>query len=183
MADLPQLGYTSLREALAEKFHMAEPLLAHAEPVHRGVGPAQPRDRPQEELLEGRRRPAPAPRRRRLRDMAQPIVAGLAQASGDTAYLMVPDEGTALCVDPRCEEVWVATSSYDAGVKFVPKPYLITHRIDPEIDRERAAIEHDLLAAGAKELGRVVVTGPRRGTNAGDDSFRTDGQAYVIEFL
>jgi len=90
---------------------------------------------------------------------------------------------TALCVDPRCEEVWVATSSYDAGVKFVPKPYLITHRIDPEIDRERRTIEHDLLAAGAKELGRVVVTGPNQGKNAGGDSFRTDGQALVIEFL
>jgi undecaprenyl-diphosphatase len=81
------------------------------------------------------------------------------------------------------EEVWVATSSYDAGVKFVPKPYLITHRIDPEIDRERATIEHDLLGAGAKELGRVVVTGPNRGKNAGGDSFRTDGEALVIEVL
>jgi undecaprenyl-diphosphatase len=90
---------------------------------------------------------------------------------------------TPLCLDPGCEEVWVATSSYDAGVKLVPKPYLVTHRIDPEIDRERATIEHDLLAAGAKELGRVVVTGPKRGTNAGGDSFRTDGQACVIEFL
>ena len=28
MAELPELGYTSIREALAEKFHMAEPLLA-----------------------------------------------------------------------------------------------------------------------------------------------------------
>jgi lipoprotein-anchoring transpeptidase ErfK/SrfK len=28
MAELPELGYISLREALAEKFHMAEPLLA-----------------------------------------------------------------------------------------------------------------------------------------------------------
>jgi LssY C-terminus/PAP2 superfamily len=90
---------------------------------------------------------------------------------------------TTLCVAPGCEEVWVATSSYDAGVKLVAKPYLVTHRIDPEIDRERATIEHDLLAAGAKELGRVVVTGPIRGKNAGGDSFRTDGQALVIELL
>ena len=28
MAELPELGYTSIREALAKKFHMAEPLLA-----------------------------------------------------------------------------------------------------------------------------------------------------------
>ncbi len=88
---------------------------------------------------------------------------------------------TQVCIAPGCEEVWVATSSYDAGVKFVAKPYLVTHRIDPEIDRERATIEHDLLAAGAKELGRVVVTGPTHGTNAGGDSFRTDGEALVIE--
>jgi len=88
---------------------------------------------------------------------------------------------TQVCIAPGCEEVWVATSSYDAGVKFVAKPYLVTHRIDPEIDRERATIEHDLLAAGAKELGRVVVTGPTQGKNAGGDSFRTDGEALVIE--
>jgi membrane-associated phospholipid phosphatase len=90
---------------------------------------------------------------------------------------------TPLCLDPDCEEVWVATSSYDAGVELVPKPYLITHRIDPEIDRERTTIENDLLAAGAKEVGRIVVTGPRQGKNAGGDRFRTDGQACVIEFL
>jgi membrane-associated phospholipid phosphatase len=88
---------------------------------------------------------------------------------------------TPLCIAPGNEEVWVATSSYDAGVKLVAKPYLITHRIDPEIDRERAMIEHDLLAAGARELGRIMVTGPASGKNAGGDDFRTDGQALVIE--
>jgi hypothetical protein len=31
--------------------------------------------------------------------------------------------------------------------------------------------------------GRVVVTGPNRGKNAGGDSFRTDGEACVVEIL
>lgn len=34
-----------------------------------------------------------------LRDLAHPVLVGLAQATGDTAYLMVPHGGTALCLD------------------------------------------------------------------------------------
>ena len=34
-----------------------------------------------------------------LTDIAKPIVSSLAQTTGDTAYLMVPSEGMALCVE------------------------------------------------------------------------------------
>ena len=78
--------------------------------------------------------------------------------------------------------LWVATCSYDEGVKFVWKPYLVTHRIDPRIDVERDLIASELRAAGAQDLGLVNVTGPRRGSNAGGDAFVTDGQAHVIVF-
>ncbi|HEY8022082.1 MAG TPA: LssY C-terminal domain-containing protein [Thermoanaerobaculia bacterium] len=87
---------------------------------------------------------------------------------------------TGLDAAPGAVPVWAATSSYDAGVKLVAKPYLVTHRIDPRIDRERELIAGDLLTAGARPLARVTVTGPTRGKNAGEDSFVTDGVARVL---
>jgi LssY C-terminus/PAP2 superfamily len=78
--------------------------------------------------------------------------------------------------------LWVATCSYDEGVKFVRKPYLVTHRIDPRIDVEREMIASQLRDAGAQDYGLVTVTGPRRGSNAGGDAFVTDGRAHVIAF-
>jgi membrane-associated phospholipid phosphatase len=84
-----------------------------------------------------------------------------------------------ICVEP-CTPVWVATCSYDEGVKFVPKPYLITHRISPNIDAEREFIAMDLRGAGARDLSFIAVTGPTRGKNAGADEFFTDGRAHVM---
>ncbi len=78
--------------------------------------------------------------------------------------------------------LWVATCSYDEGVKFVRKPYLVTHRIDPRIDVEREMIASQLRDAGAQDYGLVTVTGPRRGSNAGGDAFVTDGRAHVVLF-
>lgn len=88
---------------------------------------------------------------------------------------------TPLCV-PQCTPLWVATCSYDMGVKFVAKPYLLTHRIDPRVDLEREFIAAGLRNAGARELGVITVTGPQRGRNAGGDAFFTDGRAHVIAF-
>ena len=70
----------------------------------------------------------------------------------------------------------MATASYDAAVKLVAKPYLLTHRIDPRVDRERDLIASDLQRAGARELAVVTVTGPTQGHNAGGDNFTTDGR-------
>ena len=85
-----------------------------------------------------------------------------------------------LLVDSNREPLWVATCSYDMGVEFVPKPYLITHRIDPNVDREREMIAAQLRAAGARDIALVPVTGPQRGRNAGGDDFYTDGRAHVL---
>jgi hypothetical protein len=81
-------------------------------------------------------------------------------------------------VDRR--QLWVATCSYDQGVEFVPKPYLITHKIDPNVDREREMIAAQIRGAGARELAFLPVTGPRRGHNAGGDQFFTDGRAHAL---
>ncbi len=78
------------------------------------------------------------------------------------------------------QPLWAATCSYDMGVKFVPKPYLITHRIDPNVDKEREMIALQLRGAGARDLAFILVTGPTRGNNAGGDNFFTDGRAHVM---
>ena len=88
---------------------------------------------------------------------------------------------TQLCLEPACTPVWAATCSYDMGIEFVPKPYLLTHRIDPHIDREREFIARTLRTAGAHEIDIVTVTGPARGRNAGGDAFITDGRAHVMQ--
>ncbi|HEV3459297.1 MAG TPA: LssY C-terminal domain-containing protein [Thermoanaerobaculia bacterium] len=89
---------------------------------------------------------------------------------------------TGLCVAPSCTPLWVATASYDAGIKMVAEPYLLTHRIDPRVDRERDLIAGDLRRAGARVVTEIPVTAPTRGHNAGGDSFVTDGRAYVVVF-
>lgn len=87
---------------------------------------------------------------------------------------------TALCVAPGCTPVWVATASYDEGIKLVAEPYLLTHRIDPRVDLERDLIARDLRQAGARQLTMLAVTAATRGHNAGGDAFVTDGRAYVF---
>ena len=90
---------------------------------------------------------------------------------------------TAICIAPAGTPVWGATCSYDMGIEFVPKPYLITHRIDPNVDREREFVAQTLRSTGARDFAFVTVTGPRRGRNAGGDSFTTDGRAHVMVLI
>ncbi len=88
---------------------------------------------------------------------------------------------TPICLTPACTPVWAATCSYDMGIEFVPKPYLLTHRIDPQVDREREFVAQTLRAAGARDIDFITVTGPARGKNAGGDAFVTDGRAHVMQ--
>jgi undecaprenyl-diphosphatase len=87
---------------------------------------------------------------------------------------------TTLCAAPACTPLWVATASYDRGIKWVAEPYLLTHRIDPQVDHERDLIAHELTLAGARPLTTLLVTGPRTGHNAGGDGFVTDGRAHLF---
>ena len=87
---------------------------------------------------------------------------------------------TQYCIAPECRPIWVATASYDVGVRLSPRLYLPTHRIDPAVDSERARIVAELTAVGAKLEGNVLVTKSLRGTNAAGDPFWTDGRAAVL---
>ena len=88
---------------------------------------------------------------------------------------------TGHCLAPRCRPVWVATASYDVGVRFSQGLHLPTHRIDSAIDNERALIVTDLTRIGAKVAANVTVTPPLQGTNAAGDPFWTDGRAVVLD--
>jgi len=87
---------------------------------------------------------------------------------------------TQYCAMPGCEPIWIATASFDIGIELSPRLHVPTHRIDPNIDAERALIARDLSAAGASEIGTVRVLPPLTGTNAAGDPFTTDGRAAIL---
>ncbi len=72
--------------------------------------------------------------------------------------------------------VYVATASQDIGLKW-----LVTHKINPDIDKERELLFADLERAGV--VGDAVkekLVAPTLGTNFSGDRFFTDGEAYVL---
>ncbi|MDP2817654.1 MAG: LssY C-terminal domain-containing protein [Polaromonas sp.] len=84
------------------------------------------------------------------------------------------------CLVPNCRRVWVATVSFDVGMRFSERLYLPTHRIDPALDAERALIAAELVQVGATQEGTVTVSPPLHGKNAAGDPFWTDGRAVVL---
>jgi membrane-associated phospholipid phosphatase len=84
------------------------------------------------------------------------------------------------CLAPNCRPMWVATASFDVGIKFVQGLYLVTHRIDPALDDERTLIAADLMRVGVTHAGVVTVSPPLRAKNAAGDPFWTDGRAVVL---
>jgi hypothetical protein len=78
-------------------------------------------------------------------------------------------------------QVWLAAATHDVGIKFSRREMSWTHKIDPEIDRERAKILGDLEFAGClaevSETRRPGVTRAVRQSNG----IRTDGRVAVAE--
>jgi hypothetical protein len=66
------------------------------------------------------------------------------------------------------------------GIELSQRLYLPTHRIDPDLDSERALIAAELVKVGAKREGSVEVLLPPHGSNAAGDPFWTDGQAVIL---
>jgi membrane-associated phospholipid phosphatase len=76
------------------------------------------------------------------------------------------------------EEIYVGTASLDSGLKW-----LVTHRINPDIDTERDFLLQDLISSGLEANFQLVkLVAPTLGKNFGGDQFFTDGKAYLIEF-
>lgn len=77
--------------------------------------------------------------------------------------------------------VWVGSASYDNGVKLIPRPLFLTHKVDVDIDRERDLVCGELVAAGARKGSKFVMLTRAQGKNAFGDRFTTDGLVQVVE--
>jgi hypothetical protein len=82
----------------------------------------------------------------------------------------------------RGKPVWAVAATHDIGIDFSAAERTFIHRIDPQIDRERAKVVNDLLFAGHVEALDLVERPavPRQGRNATGDSLETDGRIAIL---
>ena len=82
------------------------------------------------------------------------------------------------------EDVWVCAATHDIGIAFSDRDYTFIHKVDPEIDKERAKVVSDLLFTGKVRALALVErpNAPASGQNATGDDFKTDGRMAVLEF-
>ncbi len=82
------------------------------------------------------------------------------------------------------KEIWVCSATHDTGVSFSEESRTFIHKIDPQIDLERAKVVNDLLLTGqARGLALVERNAlPRDMYNATGDPLKTDGGIAVISF-
>lgn len=80
--------------------------------------------------------------------------------------------------------VWVCAATHDIGIDFSEENRTFIHKIDPQIDRERAKVVNDLLLAGkVKSLALVERPDvPRHSRNATGDDIETDASMAVLIF-
>ncbi len=82
------------------------------------------------------------------------------------------------------EDVWVCAATHDIGIAFSDRDRTFIHKVDPEIDKERAKVVSDLLFTGKVQALSLVdrPNAPTTGQNATGDDFKTDGRMAVLEF-
>ena len=82
------------------------------------------------------------------------------------------------------KEIWVCSATHDTGIDFSEENRTFIHRVDGEIDHERAKVVNDLLFTGlVKELSLVDRPGvPTSLVNATGDKVETDGKMVVVGF-
>jgi hypothetical protein len=82
------------------------------------------------------------------------------------------------------QEVWVCSATHDIGIDFSEADHTFIHKVDTQIDRERAKVVTDLLFTGTVQ-GLSLVERPDVPThlfNATGDALETDGKMAVISF-
>ena len=78
--------------------------------------------------------------------------------------------------------VWVIAATHDIGIEFSEQNRTFIHKIDPQIDRERAKVVNDLVATGLVE-GLALAERPnvpKKSANATGDALETDGQVAIL---
>ena len=80
------------------------------------------------------------------------------------------------------EAVWLCAATHDTGIDFSAENRTFIHKIDPQIDRERAKVVNDLLFTGmVKSLALVDRPAvPQHAQNATGDNLETDGRVAVL---
>jgi hypothetical protein len=78
--------------------------------------------------------------------------------------------------------VWVCSSTHDIGIDFSERDRTFIHKIDSDIDSERAKVVNDVLFTGLVRaialVGRPDI--PQNATNATGDALKTDGSMAVL---
>src|SRR5262249_11311604 len=82
----------------------------------------------------------------------------------------------------RDRPVWVVAATHDIGIEFSQENRTFIHKIDPQIDRERAKVVNDLVLTGLVEGLALVArpSVPNQSQNATGDALETDGQIAVL---
>jgi len=80
--------------------------------------------------------------------------------------------------------VWVIAATHDTGIDFSQENRTFIHKIDPQIDHERAKVVNDLLFTGKVRSVALVERPdvPKHGQNATGDNLETDGSIAVLVF-
>ena len=78
--------------------------------------------------------------------------------------------------------VWVIAATHDTGIDFSQENRTFIHKIDPQIDRERAKVVNDLLFTGrVHSMALVERPGvPTHSQNATGDALETDAKMAVL---
>lgn len=80
--------------------------------------------------------------------------------------------------------IWVCSATHDTGIDFSERDHTFIHKIDPQIDTERAKVVNDLLFTGM--IRSIALVGrpniPQNATNATGDALQTDGSMAVLLF-
>jgi LssY C-terminus len=82
------------------------------------------------------------------------------------------------------QEIWLCTATHDTGISFSDESRTFIHKIDPNIDLERAKVVNDLLVTGLVRGLSLVERGglPQNMSNATGDALKTDGSMAVVQF-
>ncbi len=78
--------------------------------------------------------------------------------------------------------VWAVAATHDIGVTFSRENRTFIHRVDPQIDAERAKVVTDLLFTGRVQSVELVdrPAAPVKTQNATGDNLETDGRLAVL---
>jgi hypothetical protein len=78
--------------------------------------------------------------------------------------------------------VWAVAATHDTGISFSEQNRTFIHKIDGQIDRERAKVTNDLLFTGLVQSVALVDRPqvPEHGENATGDSLETDAKIAVL---